>query len=540
MPGPYTYPGVYVEEIPSGVRTIVGVSTSDTAFVDTFKRGPINKATRITGPADFDRIFGGADPRSEASYAIQQYFINGGQTAWVVRVETTGDARASFDLQGSSPPQTVLTVEAASPGAWGDNLRVAVAQVLDDGQPVADRFTLLVREVALVDGAEQIVTSETHRNLSMNTNDGRYALKVIEASSALVRLTANALGGEEIPVGVTPDALGNVPNSAFTPLDGGQDGGTPSGNDLLGKDAVGQRLVSKAGIYALDEIEPFVFNILCLPAAANLDDEGAFPQAPLLGSVVSEAKEYCRGKRAFLIVDVPEYVKTQDKMIQWINANNGVRDRYAAVYFPRLDIPDVRAGGRARNVAASGTLAGVYARTDAQRGVWKAPAGTDADLRNATPAAKLNDLENGHLNQIGVNVLRTFPLFGSVSWGARTLRGADQMADEYKYIPIRRTASFIEESLYQGLKWVVFEPNDESLWAQIRLNVGAFMNNLFRQGAFQGRTPREAYFVKCDKETTTQNDINLGIVNIVVGFAPLKPAEFVVIKLQQITGQVET
>jgi phage tail sheath protein FI len=151
----------------------------------------------------------------------------------------------------------------------------------------------------------------------------------------------------------------------------------------------------------------------------------------------------------------------------------------------------------------------------------------------------LNDNENGMLNPLGINCLRTFPVYGRVVWGARTLRGADQLADEYKYISVRRTALYIEESLYRGTQWVVFEPNDEPLWAQIRLNVGAFMHNLFRQGAFQGTTPRQAYFVKCDRETTTQNDIDQGIVNIVVGFAPLKPAEFVIIKLQQIAGEIE-
>jgi uncharacterized protein len=152
----------------------------------------------------------------------------------------------------------------------------------------------------------------------------------------------------------------------------------------------------------------------------------------------------------------------------------------------------------------------------------------------------LTDAENGALNPLGINCLRSFPIFGNIVWGARTLEGADQQASEWKYVPVRRTALFIEESLYRGLKWVVFEPNDEPLWSQIRLNVGAFMQNLFRQGAFQGRTPREAYFVKCDSETTTQNDINLGIVNIVVGFAPLKPAEFVILKLQQMAGQIVT
>ena len=127
-----------------------------------------------------------------------------------------------------------------------------------------------------------------------------------------------------------------------------------------------------------------------------------------------------------------------------------------------------------------------------------------------------------------------------MAWGARSLDGADALASEWKYIPVRRLALYLEESLFRGLQWVVFEPNDEPLWSQIRLNVGAFMHNLFRQGAFQGTSPRDAYFVKCDNETTTQNDINLGIVNVIVGFAPLKPAEFVILKIQQMAGQVQT
>jgi hypothetical protein len=186
-------------------------------------------------------------------------------------------------------------------------------------------------------------------------------------------------------------------------------------------------------------------------------------------------------------------------------------------------------------------VAGLISKTDRDRGVWKAPAGIDAALLGIRGLqVKLKDDENGILNPLGINCLRSFPVTGRVVWGARTLRGADQLADEYKYIPVRRTALYIEESLYRGTQWVVFEPNDEPLWAQIRLNVGAFMNNLFKQGAFQGTSPKEAYFVKCDSETTTQNDINQGIVNILVGFAPLKPAEFVFIKIQQLTGQIDT
>ena len=196
---------------------------------------------------------------------------------------------------------------------------------------------------------------------------------------------------------------------------------------------------------------------------------------------------------------------------------------------------------RLREIGPCGAIAGLMARTDSERGVWKAPAGTEATLRNiAEFTLPLNDSQNGVLNPLAINCLRTFPSYGKVCWGARTLDGNDQKGSEWKYLPVRRLALFLEESLFRGTQWVVFEPNDEPLWAQIRLNIGAFMQNLFRQGAFQGSSPREAYYVKCDRETTTQNDINLGIVNIHVGFAPLKPAEFVVIRFQQMAGQITT
>jgi uncharacterized protein len=158
---------------------------------------------------------------------------------------------------------------------------------------------------------------------------------------------------------------------------------------------------------------------------------------------------------------------------------------------------------------------------------------------NSAPAV-LTQAENGTLNPLGINCLRAFPNIGHVVWGARTLEGSDVLASQWKYVPVRRLALYIEESLFRGTQWVVFEPNDEPLWSQIRLNLGAFMQTLFRQGAFQGTTPREAYLVKCDRETTTQDDINRGVVNILVGFAPLKPAEFVVIKIQQLAGQNQT
>ncbi len=261
------------------------------------------------------------------------------------------------------------------------------------------------------------------------------------------------------------------------------------------------------------------------------------------------AAGYCQERRAVLLIDSPTdwTANAATAIADAVAGANGLRATVgndkainAAVYYPRLRLPDPLSENRPTDFAPCGAVAGIIARTDVQRGVWKAPAGLEASFSGVQAFTyTMTDGQNGQLNPLGVNCLRTFPVTGNLVWGARTLAGADQLASEWKYLPVRRLALYIEESLFRGTQWVVFEPNDEPLWAQIRLNIGAFMQNLFRQGAFQGTTPRAAYFVKCDRETTTQNDIDLGIVNILVGFAPLKPAEFVVIKIQQIAGQVE-
>lgn len=532
MPGPYTYPGVYIEEIPSGVHTIVGVATSNTAFVDYFSRGPMNQAVQITSYADFERTFGGLDSKSEASYGIMQYYLNGGQTAWVVRVADGNPQSATTTLQDAgSPPHDTLVVSAANEGEWGNNLRVAAVAT---NPPDPAVFNLVVQEVEKSDGSTRVVQSEAFFNLTMNKNDAQYALEVVNDGSMLVRLSEATGGLGALPATVTPDPItGAIPDKAFQQLSNGVDGARPTSADLLGDQLL------KTGMYALDTIAPEIFNILCLPAAANLADAATTYVA---------AEQYCVEKRAFLIVDIPTNVTTKEQMKTWWNGNLGLHD-HAAVYFPRLQVVDPLNANRLRNVGPSGIMAGVYARTDSTRGVWKAPAGIEASLLGAVLAyapggtgqmpIALTDQENGVLNPLGLNVLRSFPVFGNVSWGARTLDGADQKASDYKYIPVRRLALYIEESLYEGLKWVVFEPNDEPLWSQIRLNVGAFMQDLFVQHAFEGSTPREAYFVRCNSTTTTQTHIDHGIVIIIVGFAPLKPAEFVVIQLQQMAGQLQ-
>jgi phage tail sheath protein FI len=308
-----------------------------------------------------------------------------------------------------------------------------------------------------------------------------------------------------------------------TLLAGGNE--NPLDLDAAYTDFIGSR-ANREGIYALESVD--MFNLLVL---AGVSDAG----------VLADAAAYCKERRAFLIADSPSTIKKPADMEALSRTPALPKSSYAAVYYPWVRIADPTKNGKLRSVPPSGTIAGVYARTDSTRGVWKAPAGTEAGLAGVQDVDYvLTDPENGTLNPRAVNCIRNFPVFGAVSWGARTLDGDDEKASEWKYVPVRRLALYIEESLYRGTKWAVFEPNDEPLWAQLRLNMGAFMQTLFRQGAFQGQTPRDAYFVRCGRDTTTQNDVNLGIVNIIVGFAPLKPAEFVVIKLQQMAGQIAT
>ncbi len=306
----------------------------------------------------------------------------------------------------------------------------------------------------------------------------------------------------------------------------GNDGVAPGIAEYLGNPE------DQTGFHALDPVD--LFNLMIIPG-----DEEVLETAYM--SLWGPASIYCQSRRAFLLIDAPESwtnnarpkVVTNTALVNDLRATV-VKD-YSAVFYPSLKYND---NGLIKLIGPSGAIAGLMSRIDSSRGVWKAPAGVEADIRSILGLeVNLTDLENGVLNKIAVNCLRKFPS-GFVNWGARTNFGSDDDTSEWKYIPIRRLALFIEESLYRGTKWVVFEPNDEPLWAKIRLNVNAFMMGLFRQGAFQGTLPDKAFYVKCDSETTTPADQNLGIVNIEVGFAPLKPAEFVVIKIQQIAREL--
>jgi phage tail sheath protein FI len=503
LPAELTYPGVYVEELPSLVRPIIGVSTSITAFVGRASKGPVNEPVMIHSFADYDRIFGGLWIESRMSFAVRQYFQNGGRDAVIVRVTrgvATEAVASTFSFSGAGGP---LDLEASSPGLWGDNLQVTLDTT---DVPETGLFNLTVVD-PLPKGTNQ---SETLRNLSLDPASPTFVTDTLEQRSRLIRVA----DGSTLPSAV-PDPGGPTTGS------GGDDGGDIRAEDVMPASG-------RTGVRALDTVD--IFNLLCLPPLTATDDATA--------AMYNDAAAYLQEteRRAMLIADPPSTVTDVAGAKTFKDTLDA--DANVALFVPRLRAPNPTKGNLVEEFVSSGAVAGVFARTDAARGVWKAPAGTEATVAGAAGVSlALTDAETGELNPLGINVLRTFPLVGTVIWGSRTLRGADALTDQWKYIPVRRTALFIEESLFRGLKWVVFEPNDEPLWSQIRLNVGAFMNGLFRQGAFQGTTPAQAYFVKCDAETTTQDDIDRGVVNIVVGFAPLKPAEFVVLKIQQMAGQ---
>ncbi|KAA6459802.1 phage tail sheath family protein [Acidobacteria bacterium AB60] len=674
MSSTYTYPGVYIQELQSPVHTIAGVATSIAAFVGFTARGIDNRAQEIFSFADFERLYGGLASNSEVSYAVQQFFQNGGTQAYVVRTPMHYPAGppAPVPYAEVAIANGEVTFKALSSGVWANG------QLLVDIDVVgldltADPFAFNLTVTDLLDQTSESFPSVTLDNTRQNfvssvINDPDNGSQLIAVSTSLpappalpnalattgvlgTALTITGAGGVNSALGggtATANADCNlvltIPHVAATPVtikvigngnnipqtvtglaaqlqqalnnwlmvnlpgasvicsaepSGGAGGsgiavratipnqpdvvisfGTPgSGHDAsvaLGLNAPAHANVAHyalggatanplpgitctqatqpsglpqsaeligdplafSGIYALNKVD--LFNLLCIPEAARAlpgDPNSADPNINAT-QIYSAAIALCVQRRAMLLIDTPPNVNTVSGAVDWKTNGIGVVNANGAAFFPRLRLADAMNNGKLRTFAPSGVVAGVYANIDATRGVWKAPAGIEATLNGVQNMTyNLSDQENGALNPLGLNCFRTFPLYGPVLWGARTLVGADAMANQWKYVPVRRTALFLEESLYRGLKWVVFEPNDEPLWAAIRLNVEAFMDSLFKKGAFQGTTAAQAYFVKCDSETTTQTDIDSGIVNILVGFAPLKPAEFVVIQIEQLAGQ---
>ena len=511
MPPVLNYPGVYIEEIPSAVHTITGVATSIAAFVGWAPQGSTTEAVLVQSFSDYQRQFGGLDSRSYLGYAVNQFFGNGGQQAYIVRLIAGDATTASVTGVGGT-----LHLWANSPGQWADGYQISVTP-----QSGGTLFNLQV----LDPNANPL---ETFLNLSATS-----AVAVIDNGSQYVTFVDPTANPPAAPSSIT------VPTSKATAsLAGGKDGTVLQPKDGINGDGSFETALNLSGtltkgalygLHLLDSVN--IFNLLCVPGEA---DE----------ATISSLEDYCQTQRAFYIVDCPQIATIQNLQNGPIGAKpaalSGKNSDHGAYYFPWVQAPDPLAKNQPRLFPPCGFVSGTYAFIDANAGVWKAPAGIDASLSGVSGLQYvLTDSQNGTLNPQAINCLRQFRVYGDVVWGARTLQGNDQAGSQWKYVPIRRLALFLESSLYDGTQWVVFEPNDEKLWSQIRLNVGAFMQGLFLQGAFQGTTPQQAYFVKCDSENNPQASIDQGVVNILVGFAPLYPAEFVVIQIQQMAGQLQ-
>lgn len=535
MPISPTYPGVYVQEVDSGVRTVAGVPTSVAAFVGVATRGRVNHPISCFNFGEIARRFGGLSLGSTMSYCVEDFYANGGGQCEIVRVfKPLAADTADADADGYAKLTLgALKLRAVSPGAWGNQIKgridhpedtdpaAATAAAAKYGVAVTDLFTLTLIDVAT--GAKEVHVNLVAKDLPTERRFDR----VLAGASQLVEFLPKSDGTPTFSAGrpAKGTITGGIPD--FTNAVKGNDGQTVDNAALIGD----QNL--KTGMQALRKAD--IFNLLCVPP---IERDGEIDK-----TVREAAAKLCRERRALFVVDP---LKAWDANVDTAAATAKTSQLagdvlalanadHAALYFPRLRKRDSLRGGQMDTFPPCGAVAGVMARTDTQRGVFKAPAGLGATVVGAEAlTVKLTDDENGQLNPIAVNCLRSFPNIGHTIWGARTLKGSDQLSDDYKYVSVRRLALFIEESLFRGTQWVVFEGNDEPLWAQIRLAVGAFMHRQFLRGAFQGTSPKEAYFVKCDATTTTQDDINRGIVNIVVGFAPLQPAEFVVISIQQI------
>jgi phage tail sheath protein FI len=645
------YPGVYVEEIPSGVRPIAAASTSIAAFIGEAEKGSIGDAVKVSNFTEYQNLYGGFLDKSRLSHAVYQFFNNGGTQCYIVRVsgENTKTANVALKDRGTTAQQS-LTISACNPGVWGNAIVVVIA---DGSSDPGNEFNL---SVYLED--DLTLPREKFENLSMVPSAARFAENAT-AASKYIRVKVNA-GNTNVQAGTSrgksapslplpsgktkfginidgdgyqeinlQDALGsgtgqvtdlaNINNvrdaikyvvtrltkkrtstntNAFVNFtcavdagvlvltsgaasisssvnvapasDSNQDasallklGTLQGGTETLGAAVTRPKVnpqtppdnydrYTRVGdnnaptglvlsVQAGSDGDPITNDQPYINAFNILDDKEdvSLIAVPGIGSaaLVGAGMNYCTNRSlsdCFFIGDMSQDDDTIEEAKSFRDAITP-KNSYGAVYLPWLQMLDPT--GKSAEpilVPPSGYVAGMYAKTDAQRGVWKAPAGTASALAGTVGlAASFTDVQQGNLNPVNINVIRQFAGSGIVLWGSRTITSDP----EWNYIPVRRMAILLRVSIYRGIQWAVFEPNDEDLWASLRLNITSFMMTLYRQGAFQGSTPAQAFFVKCDAETTTQDDINLGVVNVLVGFAPLKPAEFVVVKISQKAGQ---
>ncbi|MFJ4848302.1 phage tail sheath family protein [Streptomyces sp. NPDC088733] len=509
----YLSPGVYVEEVEAGSRPIEGVGTAVAAFVGLAVEGPFNTPTLVTNWSQFTQTFGDFVDGAYLAHAVYGYFLNGGGTCYVVRVGgEQADAGAPAPARGAGKQRGKAAAVAAGPRVALDGFQVAALDGSGDGLSVEvadaegeDAFALVVRRGDSTEETFDVSAKRSQRN---------YVVTVVREKSRLITVeeaagqTAARPGNQTVAVPPAGSGPAVVP-AAISP------------ESYVGNSA---DRTGFAGLEAVDEV-----TMLAVPDLMSAFEQGAL-DAEGVKAVQLAMIAHCElmGNRVAIIDPPPELNAQQVK--DWRQTGAGYDSKYAALYYPWIKVADP-ATGQTRFVPPSGAMAGVWARSDESRGVHKAPA--NEVVRGAVElATQLTKAENDLLNPIGVNCIRAFPGRGVRVWGARTLSSDPS----WRYLNVRRLFNYLEESILIGTQWVVFEPNDDALWARIRRTISAFLVNEWRRGALFGLTPDEAFYVKCDRETNPAEDIDAGQVVCEIGIAPVKPAEFVIFRLSQFSG----
>jgi phage tail sheath protein FI len=499
----YLSPGVYVEEVSSGSKPIEGVGTAVAAFVGLAEKGPPDSPTLVTNWTQFTSIFGSFIPGSYLAHSVYAYFLNGGGSAYVVRIGGRGDGGSQVATAALSPAagdgNKQLVVKALEPGAAGDAISVEVGAASEPGEDV---FKLVI--------SKRGVDPEVFDNVSIKRGASNVVSRV-RAESKLVLIEETK--GSGLPA---------LPSPGSVALSGGA---APAVADLRvdADDYIGNTAdrTGFAGLETIDEV-----TMLTVPDLAGALERDQIT-AEQFKSVQLAMIAHCElmGDRV-AILDPPRGLGAQ-RVKEWRVDTAGYDSKYATLYWPWIKVMDPLAG-QPTFMPPSGAMAGIWARTDTMRGVHKAPAN---EVVRGAIALETNTTRGEHdqLNPTGVNCIRAFPGQGIRVWGARTLSSDP----EWRYLNVRRLFNFVEESILSGTNWVVFEPNDDKLWSAVTRTVDAFLRRVWLDGALFGATPAEAFFVKCDAENNPPENRDAGILTVQVGIAPVKPAEFVVFRISQ-------
>jgi phage tail sheath protein FI len=520
MPTTYQAPGVYVEEIPSGSRPIEGVGTSVAAFVGFTEKGPVNSPIRVTNWTQYQATFGGFIRNGYTPLSVYGFFANGGGNAWVIRVG--GDVvsqPAALALPGrAANAAESLRITSQLAGAEGNEIQVEIADEESpapaEGQPPEaeeGRFRITVTAPNR--------PPEVFEGLSLRRGDARNAVDVVnnrETGSKFIQLEDLA------PRGVSVSERRPPPQSYRL------GGGSESMTALAPADFIGD-VAARSGIEGLEALDDVT--MVVAPDIMRAYQDGLIDMEGVVGLQKSILAHCARMEDRVAILDAPPGLNPQ-QIDDWkMETANLISDSgYGALYYPWIKVDDP-ANRQTVFIPPSGHIAGLWSRTDDRRGVHKAPANEEL-LGAIDLETHLTQAELGTLNVHSINCIRAFPGRGIRVWGARSLAEA---ASEWRYINVRRLFNFVKESVDQGTQWVVFEPNDASLWARVRRDITAFLTRIWGTGALFGATADEAFYVKCDRETNPQEIIDAGMMVCEIGIAPVKPAEFVIFHIRQIT-----